>query len=47
VTVDEEWAQERTDDLMVRSYDLSHIQDIAERVDEGDASVSPPSERED
>jgi hypothetical protein len=47
VTVDEEWAQERTDDLKLRSYDLSHIQDIGERVDEGDASVSPPSQRKD
>lgn len=47
VTVDEEWAEARTDDLKLRSYDLSHIQDIAERVDEGDASVRPPSQRED
>lgn len=45
VTVDEEWAEARTGDLKLRSYDLSHIQDIAERVDEGDASVSPPTER--
>lgn len=45
VTVDEDWARERTDDLKLRSYDLSHIQDIAERVDEGDASVRPPDQR--
>jgi hypothetical protein len=46
VTVDEAWAQERTDDLRLRSYDLSHISDIEDRVDSGDSSVSPPSERD-
>lgn len=45
VTVDEEWAQLRSDDLKVRSYDLGHIQDIAERVNERDASVRPSDER--
>lgn len=47
VVVDEQWAQERTDDLKLRSYDLSHIQDIAERVDEGDASMRPSDRRDD
>lgn len=47
VTVDEEWARERTDDLKLRSYDLSHILDIKERVDEGDASVRSPDQRGD
>ena len=46
VTVDEDWADERTEDLKLRSYDLSHIQDIAERVDEGDPSVRPSDRRD-
>lgn len=46
VTVDDMWVQERTDDLRLRSYDLSHIRDIEDRVDSGDSSVSPPSERD-
>lgn len=45
VTVDEEWAQERTDDLKLRSYDLGHIQDIEDRVEKHDASVRPADER--
>lgn len=45
VTVDEAWAQERTDDLRLRSYDLGHIQDIEDRVDKHDASVRPADER--
>lgn len=47
VTVDEQWARLRTDDLKLRSYDLGHIQDIAERVHERDASVRPSDERDD
>lgn len=46
VTVDEQWAQLRTDDLKLRSYDLGHIEDIAERVQERDASVRPSDERD-
>jgi hypothetical protein len=46
VTVDDMWVQERTDDLRFRSYDLSHIRDIEDRVDSGDSSVRPPSERD-
>ncbi len=46
ITVDEEWAQERTDDLKLRSYDLGHIQDIEDRVEKHDASVRPADERE-
>lgn len=46
VTVDDRWVEERTDDLRLRSYDLSHIKDIEDRVDSGDSSVSPPSERD-
>jgi hypothetical protein len=44
VTIDEAWVEERTDDMRLRSYDLSHISDIEERVDRRDASVTPPSE---
>ena len=46
VTVDEDWARERTDDLRLRSYDLSHIQDIEDRVEQRDASVRPGDERD-
>ena len=45
VIVDEAWVQERTDDMRLRSVDLSHIRDIEDRVDRGDASVRPPDER--
>ncbi len=45
VTVDEAWVQERTDDMRLRSVDLSHIRDIEDRVDRGDASVRPSDER--
>ena len=46
VTVDDRWVRERTDDLRLRSYDLSHIQDIEDRVDSGDSSVRPSDERD-
>jgi hypothetical protein len=46
VTIDEAWVEERTDDMRLRSYDLSHISDIEDRVEKNDASVSPPSERQ-
>ena len=45
VTVDEAWVQERTDDMRLRSVDLSHIRDIEDRVKRQDASVHPPVER--
>ena len=45
VTVDEAWVQERTDDMRLRSVDLSHILDIEDRVDRRDASVLPSDER--
>ena len=44
VTVDEAWVEERTDDMRLRSYDLSHISDIEDRVEQRDSSVVPPSE---
>lgn len=46
VTIDEAWVQERTDDMRLRSYDLSHIHDIEDRVEQRDASVRPSDERE-
>ena len=46
ITVDDAWVQERTDDLRLRSYDLSHIRDIEDRVDRGDSSVRLPDERD-
>jgi hypothetical protein len=45
VTIDEAWVEERTDDMRLRSYDLSHIHDIEDRVQQGDASVRPSDER--
>ena len=45
MTVDEAWVQERTDDMRLRSYDLSHIHDIEDRVERRDASVRPADER--
>ena len=44
VTIDEAWVEERTDDMRLRSYDLSHISDIEDRVEQRDSSVVPPSE---
>lgn len=46
VTIDEKWVEERTDDMRMRSYDLSHIHDIEERVEQRDSSVRPADERE-
>jgi hypothetical protein len=45
ITVDEAWVQERTDDMRMRSVDLSHICDIEDRVNRRDASVHPRTER--
>ena len=45
ITVDEAWVQERTDDMRLRSVDLSHIRDIEDRVTRQDASVHPRTER--
>ncbi len=46
VDVDEQWVSERTGDVRFRSYDLSHIDDIKERVDERDPSVRTSDERD-
>ena len=43
--VDDEWVRERTTDLKVRSYDLGHITDLEERIQRGDDSVRPATER--
>ena len=44
--VDDEWVQERVDELHYRSYDQGHISDIEKRVEERDHSVRPADERE-
>lgn len=44
-SVDEDWIEERSDDLRFRSYDLGHIEDIKKRVAERDQSVRPSDER--
>ena len=46
VNVDEEWVEERADEMRLRSYDLSHIQNIEERVASADQSVQTPEQRE-
>jgi len=46
VDVDEQWVSERTGDVRYRSYDLSHIDDIKERVDGHDPSVRTSDERD-
>lgn len=46
VTVDEAWVQERTDDMRLRSYDVSHILDIEDRSNKRDPSVRPSDERD-
>jgi len=46
ITIDEAWVEERTDDMRLRSYDLSHIHDIENRVEHRDASVRPSDERD-
>lgn len=43
--VDDEWVQERTADLKLRSYDLGHIVDIEDRARQGDHSASPIADR--
>ena len=43
--VDDRWVRERTEDLRIRSYDLGHITDLESRIECGDDSVRPRSER--
>ena len=43
--VDDHWVRERTEDLRIRSYDLGHITDLESRIECGDESVRPHSER--
>ena len=45
VNANDDWVHDRTEDLKVRSYDLGHITDLEERVERGDASVRPGTER--
>ncbi|MGI9336761.1 MAG: 2TM domain-containing protein [Gammaproteobacteria bacterium] len=46
LNVSDEWVQERTDDLRMRSYDFDHIRDIKQRVVDDDFSVRPSDERD-
>lgn len=43
---DQNWIEERAEDLRARSYDFEHIRDIERRISEGDPSVSAHSDRE-
>ena len=43
--VDSDWIEDRITDLKTRSYDFDHIQNIEQRIQEGDTSVTPPTER--
>ena len=44
--IDDRWVEEREDDLRKRSYDLSHIADLEERIASRHPSVQTPEERE-
>ncbi|GMQ76726.1 MAG: hypothetical protein BMS9Abin01_2017 [Gammaproteobacteria bacterium] len=44
--VDDRWVEERENDLRTRSYDLSHIADLEERIASRHPSVRTPEERE-
>lgn len=46
VDVDDDWANERVEDLRVSSYDYDHIGSIKHRVKTNDPSVTPHTERE-
>ncbi|OFX00371.1 MAG: hypothetical protein A3D94_22245 [Alphaproteobacteria bacterium RIFCSPHIGHO2_12_FULL_66_14] len=40
-TVDEQWVEERVQDLTLKSYDRSHIESIRERQERSDRSLEP------
>ncbi len=44
--IDDRWVEEREDELRMRSYDLSHIADLEERIASRHPSVHTPEERE-
>lgn len=44
--VDQGWARERARDLQARSYDLSHIKDIGQRIKDDHYSVRPSDDRD-
>jgi len=44
--IDDRWVEEREQDLRMRSYDLSHIADLEERIASRHSSVRTPEERE-
>ena len=46
VTVDEEWADERIDELRWKSYDLGHVEDLEDRIRGDDFSTRPAHRRD-
>jgi hypothetical protein len=46
LTVDEEWTDERIDDLRWRSYDLGHVEDLETRILSDDFSTRPAHRRD-
>lgn len=44
--VDDDWVNERVDDLRMRSYDFDHMRDIKQRVVDDDFSVKPSDKRD-
>ncbi len=41
VTIDEDWAQQWTEDIRLQAYDLGHIEDIAQRHEKAEARRRP------
>ena len=46
LTVTEEWADERIDDLRWKSYDLGHVEDLEDRIRADDFSTRPAHRRD-
>ena len=46
VTIDEDWAEERTDEIRWRSYDLGHVEDMETRIVSDDFSTRPAHRRD-
>ncbi len=41
VNIDDDWAQQRTEDIRLQAYDLGHIQDIEKRHEKAEARRRP------
>lgn len=46
LTVDEQWADERIDDLRAKSYDIAHMTDLEDRILDDDSSTRPAHRRD-